>query len=111
MTQKTFRCIAVDMGAASIRIILGTITNGRLTYEEKHRFNNEISTINGHESWNIELITSEIKKGIQQALTATEGLVQSIAVDSWGVDFVMLDTDGNLLDDPVAYRDARTRGM
>jgi rhamnulokinase len=111
MTQTTFRCIAVDMGAASIRIMLGTITNGRLTYEEKHRFNNEISTIDGHERWNINLITSEIKKGIQQALTAAEGAVESIAVDSWGVDFVLLDKQGNLLDEPVAYRDARTKGM
>jgi rhamnulokinase len=111
MTQKTFRCIAVDMGAASIRIMLGSIANGRLTYEEKHRFNNEISTIDGHERWNIELITSEIKRGIQQALTTADGPVQSIAVDSWGVDFVLLDKQGNLLDNPVAYRDARTKGM
>jgi rhamnulokinase len=111
MTQKTFNCIAVDMGAASIRIMLGTIANGRLTYEEKHRFNNEISTLNGHERWNINLITSEIKKGIQQALTNADGTVQSIAVDSWGVDFVLLDKQGRLLDDPVAYRDARTKGM
>jgi rhamnulokinase len=111
MTQKNFRCIAVDMGAASIRIMLGSIANGRLTYEEKHRFNNEIITINGHERWNINLITREIKKGIQQALTTADGPVQSIAVDSWGVDFVLLDKQGNLLDEPVAYRDARTRGM
>lgn len=99
------------MGAASIRIMLGTFTDGHLTYEEKHRFSNEIKTINGHERWNIELITKEIKKGIQQALTTADGSVQSIAVDSWGVDFVLLDADGNLLDDPVAYRDARTKGM
>jgi rhamnulokinase len=111
MRQETFRCIAVDMGAASIRIMLGTIAGGRLTYEEKHRFNNEISTIDGHERWNIGLITSEIKKGIALALTAAGGPVQSIAVDSWGVDFVLLDKEGNLLDEPVAYRDARTKGM
>jgi rhamnulokinase len=111
MTQKTFRCIAVDMGAASIRIMLGTIANGRLTYEEKHRFNNEITTVDGHERWNIELITNEIKKGIRQALNTADGPVKSIAVDSWGVDFVLLDKEGNLLDDPVAYRDARTKGM
>ncbi len=111
MTQNTFRCIAVDMGAASIRIMLGTIANGRLTYEEKHRFNNEIRTIDGHERWNIDLITSEIKKGIQQAVSTADGHVESIAVDSWGVDFVLLDKTGNLLDEPVAYRDARTKGM
>ncbi len=99
------------MGAASIRIMLGTISNGRLTYEEKHRFNNEIKTIDGHERWNIELISTEIKKGIDLTLAGSPGTVQSIAVDSWGVDFVMLDTDGNLLDEPVAYRDARTKGM
>jgi len=54
MTEKTFRCIAVDMGAASIRIMLGSIANGRLTYEEKHRFNNEIITINGEDSLTID---------------------------------------------------------
>src|SRR6056297_4201467 len=81
MTQKTFNCIAVDMGAASIRIMQGTIAKGRLTYEEKHRFNNEIKTVDGHERWNIDLITTEIKKGIALALAESPNPVQSIAVD------------------------------
>jgi rhamnulokinase len=111
MMTESFNCIAVDMGASSIRIMLGSISKGILSYQEKHRFKNEIIEHDGFERWDIEKITNEISLGIKKIIENSTELISSIGVDSWGVDFVLLDEKGNLLDLPVAYRDKRTNGM
>lgn len=106
-----FTCIAVDMGAGSIRVMLGFIDNKGISYSEVHRITNEIVEIDGSDRWEMDKINSEIKKGISKAIKLSSSPPQSIGVDSWGVDFVHLDKEGNLLDIPVAYRDKRTEGM
>ncbi len=111
MLHEDFACIAVDMGAGSIRIMLGVIGKGGVFYQEIHRFQNEIVHRDGHDCWNMEKIEQEIKTGIQMAIDRSEGTITSVGVDSWGVDFVLLDGSGSLVEPPVAYRDKRTEGM
>ncbi len=101
--------IAIDMGAGSIRIMLGTIGD-KLKMEEVHRFENKPIEDSGQIFWNLPLIEEEIAFGIKKALSRSDIKVDSVSTDSWGVDFVLLKNDvpQGL---PVAYRDARTEGM
>ena len=109
--RDDFSCIAVDMGAGSIRVMLAIIGEDGLEIEEIHRFNNEIRIEGGRDTWDMELITREIRSGIAMAVTASGNTPESIGVECWGADFVLLDRNGDLLDTPVAYRDKRTEGM
>ena len=109
--QEDFTCIAVDMGAGSIRVMLGVIDKNGLTYREIHRITNEILEIDGHDRWEMERIAREIRDGIRKAIEGSPNMPVSIGVDSWGVDFVLLDEQGELVETPVAYRDSRTEGM
>jgi rhamnulokinase len=106
-----FRCLAVDMGAGSIRVLLGSVSAENIELQEIHRFKNEIKIIENHDRWDIQYIVNEIFTGIKKGLEICGDQIQSIGVDSWGVDFVLLDEDDNLLEIPIAYRDARTNGM
>ena len=99
------------MGAASIRIMLGTVRENYVSYEEISRFKNEIRVIGGHERWDVEHFVNEINAAIGIILARKDVRISSIGIDSWGVDFVLLDKEANLLDIPVAYRDSRTRTM
>ncbi len=108
--SSIFKCVAVDMGASNIRIMLGSITNTDIEYREIYRFANNISEKDGHERWDIELILREIIKGLNLATSESEG-IGSIGVDGWGVDFAVLDASGKLAEWPVSYRDKRTAGM
>ena len=110
-TQKNFHCIAVDMGAGSIRVMLGMIDREGIYYKEVHRMTNEIVQINGHDRWEIHRMISEIKVGIGKAIESSSFSPSSIGVDAWGVDFVLLNDQGELVDMPVAYRDTRTEAM
>ena len=109
--KSPFHCIAIDMGAATIRVLLGTIENSRIQYEEVYRFKNEIKFIDGHDRWDVDFILEHIITGINIAIEKSNNSVESLGIDSWGVDFTMLDEKGNLLETPVAYRDSRTSGM
>jgi len=106
-----FSCIAVDMGAGSIRVMLGTISGNLIALKEVSRIDNEIQNIHGRDIWDIDRIVREIRKGILRAIEASEDSPLSIGVESWGVDYVLLDEHGELTDTPVAYRDKRTEGM
>jgi len=108
--SSIFNCVAVDMGASNIRIMLGSITSTDIEYREIYRFANNILEKDGHERWDIELILSEIIKGLNLATNELEG-ISSIGVDGWGVDFAVLDASGALIEWPVSYRDKRTAGM
>ncbi len=109
--EKVYHCIAIDMGASSIRIMLGDIGPRSLQCREVHRFPNEIMVREGHQRWDTDRIATEIVRGIRKAVDTSEGPVDSLGVDAWGVDFALLDASGNLVDIPVAYRDKRTEGM
>ncbi len=103
--------IAVDLGAESGRVMLGTIADGVLGLSEAHRFANGPVEQNGTLRWDFDRLLSEIKTGIGLAVKQAEGPVHGIAVDSWGVDFGLIGADGELLEAPYHYRDSRTNGM
>jgi rhamnulokinase len=108
--MKKNYCLSVDIGASSGRLILGDLNNGKLNLEEIHRFDNSIIEKNGHFCWDIDALFSEIKAGIQKC---NEIGIQpvSIGIDTWAVDFVLLDEKDQPLTDAVSYRDPRTDGM
>ncbi len=108
MAEK--RMLAIDLGASSGRGIVGTFDGARLTLKENHRFSNDPVIVNGRMHWDILRIFHEIKQSI--AKTVLEGdNVSSIGIDTWGVDYALLDKSGRMLANPVHYRDTRTRDV
>jgi rhamnulokinase len=101
---------AVDLGAESGRVVLGHFDGSRLTLEEVHRFANAPRESDGHLRWNFHAIVEEISTGLDK-LAAGEQAIDSVGVDTWGLDYGYLGATGELLDDPIAYRDGRTDGM
>lgn len=102
--------IAVDLGAESGRVMLGTVVGKKLSLVECHRFSNGPVEEDGLR-WDFARLMGEIKQGIGKAIKMNDGQVAGIAVDSWGVDFGLLDAQGQLLEKPFHYRDGRTNGM
>lgn len=97
--------LAIDIGASSGRHIVGWMENGEIRTKEVYRFPNAITDQNGHLVWDTESLVSHVKKGILEAQMAYP--VESMAVDTWGVDYVLMKGDKEVL--PVyAYRDSRT---
>ncbi|MHC4693349.1 MAG: rhamnulokinase [Planctomycetota bacterium] len=107
---ETKKYIAVDLGAESGRVMLGSISADKLALEEVHRFSNGPTEEAGTLRWDFERLLSEIKNGIVKAIKQA-GDVSGIGVDSWGVDFGLLDADGELIEKPYHYRDSRTNEM
>jgi rhamnulokinase len=105
------RYIAVDLGAESGRVMLGVVSADKLQIEEIHRFSNGPIEQDGSLRWDFERLVSEIKTGIGKAAKQAGGEVAGIGVDSWGVDFGLLDEKGKLIENPYHYRDSRTNGM
>lgn len=103
--------IAIDLGASSGRVMLGNIDGHKLSIEECYRFPNEPIEQDGTLRWDFKRIFSEIKKGISAAVKKSGGNIESIGVDSWGVDFGLIDKAGQLIENPYHYRDSRTDGM
>ncbi len=102
--------VAVDIGASSGRLILGCLENGLLMLEEIHRFKNEIHKNGGHFCWNLHALFQEIITGLKKC--GERGIQpDSIGIDTWAVDFVLLDENDQCLTDAVSYRDPRTDGM
>ena len=104
------RYIAVDLGAESGRVMLGTVSADKLRLEEIHRFINGPIEQNGSLRWDFPRLISEVKTGIGKAVKESPHIA-GIGVDSWGVDFGLLDDNGNLVENPWHYRDGRTNGM
>ena len=109
MSNKVYY-LAVDIGATSGRVMLGTLKNGKIATEELHRFSNGAVRRNGHLCWEVDRLFLEIKKGMRKC-TEMGISPKSISVDCFGVDFVLLDKDGNIVGDTVSYRDNRTAGL
>lgn len=101
---------AVDLGATSGRTIIGAMHSGRIELEELTRFDNNLIETGGHFYWDIYALYNEIIKGLKLA-AQRELPIQSIGIDTWGVDFVCVGADGALLRNPLAYRDPHTFGM
>ena len=103
------RVLAFDFGASSGRAMIGTVEGGRLNVSEIHRFSNDPVRIKETTYWDVFRLWYEIKEGIRRSLR--EGKIDAIGIDTWGVDFALLDQSGELLAAPVHYRDERTVGM
>ncbi len=104
--------IAVDLGAQSGRVVIGTLRDqARLEIKEVRRFANEMVKVNGHLHWDIHRLFSEIKKGLELCGRQHDDPIASIGIDAWGVDFVLTDRLGKFIGLPYAYRDCRTNGM
>ena len=105
--------IAVDLGAGSGRVFLAGIEPGEMLFQEVRRFHYPPAERDGHLRWDFSKIFEEIKIGLREAGQRAGELgrpVRSIGVDSWAVDYGLLDADGRLIADPICYRDDRTSG-
>ncbi len=105
----TKRVLAFDFGASSGRAIIGCFDGEKITLEEVHRFSNDPVSVGGTVYWDVLRLFYEIKQGIVKAKIA--GGFDSIGIDTWGVDFGLIDSEGKLMENPVHYRDARTVGL
>lgn len=105
----TKRVLAFDFGASSGRAIIGCFDGDKITLEEVHRFSNDPVSVGGTVYWDVLRLFYEIKQGIIKAKIA--GGFDSIGIDTWGVDFGLIDSEGKLIENPVHYRDARTVGL
>lgn len=103
--------IAVDLGAGSGRVFLAGLSEGEFLLEQTHRFHYPPRRVDGHLRWDIQHIWAEIKTGLAAAAKRASELqrpIHSIGVDSWAVDYGLLDANGNIIEDPICYRDERT---
>lgn len=102
--------LAIDIGASSGRHMLASMKDGKMQLEEVYRFPNGMDDKNGTLCWNVERLFTEIKNGLKKCKEIGK-LPVSMAIDTWGVDYVLLDKDDRILGDTVGYRDSRTEGM
>ena len=101
------KVISIDIGATSGRVMVVEHNNGRLAYEEIHRFKNR-TYLNGlFLHWDFKLLLGNIIEGIKKAL-ALHNDIESIGIDTFGVDYGILDKNGKLIDDPLCYRDTHS---
>ena len=102
--------LAIDIGASSGRHILGHVDNGKIVLEEMYRFDNLQVHKNGHDCWDMENLWNGIIGGLK-ACGAAGKIPATIGIDTWGVDYVLLDEEDEVLGDAVAYRDSRNEEM
>ncbi|MBO7178379.1 MAG: rhamnulokinase [Clostridia bacterium] len=102
--------LAIDIGASSGRHILGHLEDGKVILEEIYRFENSLELYNDSSVWNVEKLFSHILDGLKTAKTLGK-IPSSVAIDTWGVDYVLLDADGKEISPCVSYRDCRTAGV
>lgn len=102
--------LAVDIGASSGRHMLASMKDGKMQLEEVYRFPNGMDNRNGTLCWDVERLFTEIKNGLKKCKEIGK-IPVSMGIDTWGVDYVLLDKDDKILGDTVGYRDSRTEGM
>ena len=103
------KVLAIDLGASSGRAVVGMYDGEIVTLEEIHRFPNDPVTVGDTMYWDVLRLYHEIKQSLVKAKAHPE--IESVAIDTWGVDFGLIGADGRLLENPVHYRDKRTEGM
>lgn len=109
--MSTINFVAVDLGASSGRLVVGRWDGNAFFLEELHRFANAGIRAGGSIYWDVLRLWSEIKAGLAKYAARYEAAPSGISVDSWGVDFALLDASGRLLGNPHQYRDPRTDGI
>ncbi|MGN0304582.1 MAG: rhamnulokinase [Lachnospiraceae bacterium] len=102
--------LAIDIGASSGRHILGTIDNHKIILEEVYRFANGMDSVEGSLCWDVERLFKEILAGMKRCKEIGK-IPVSVGIDTWGVDFVLLDKEDKIIGKAVGYRDHRTEGM
>ena len=103
-------CAAIDLGASSGRIAVGSLDLGSLVIQEVHRFKHEAKVFaDGGLHWEWSKIVDEVKTGLLKAQELGE--IISVGIDTWAVDYGLLDSQGNLIEEPYCYRDSRTDGL
>ncbi len=102
--------LAIDIGASSGRHILGSIENGKIQLEEVYRFPNGMKEVDGSLCWDIEQLFVEIKQGLKKCKELGK-IPSCMGIDTWAVDYVLLDKDNQVLGKTYGYRDKRTKGM
>jgi len=107
---KTLNLLGFDFGASSGRAMLGTLKDGKLDIKEIHRFSNDPVMLCGRFVWDVPRLVYEMKQALLK-LSHMDVQVDAIGIDTWGVDYGLLDKNGHLLGLPVNYRDDRTLGM
>jgi rhamnulokinase len=110
-SSKSIFCAAVDLGATSGRVMLGTWAKNRLTLKEVHRFPNALRSAGGHDYWDIPGLWTEVQAGLRAAAAALPkgAALASVGVDTWGVDYVLTNDAGRIVFPTHAYRDSRTQ--
>jgi rhamnulokinase len=108
---KTRNFLAFDLGAESGRAVIGRFDGERLTLKEVHRFPNGPVCVLGSLHWDVLRLFDELKYGLAKLINEYGHELASLGLDTWGVDFALLDRHGLLLGNPYHYRDARTDGM
>jgi len=111
MTAQGLDFLAVDLGASNGRLINGTWDGRQFHLHEVHRFPNGPVHVLGHLHWDVLHMWQEIQHGLQRYTSTSSNPLVSVGVDTWGVDFALLDRSGHLIGNPYHYRDARTDGM
>ena len=109
--SKIYKFLAFDFGASSGRAMLAKFDGNKIELEEKHRFSNDPVNINGSLYWDVLRLFYEIRQGILNCVHTGDGDIDSIGIDTWGVDYGLLDKNDKLLSNPYHYRDTRTDGM
>jgi rhamnulokinase len=109
--MSVYKFIAVDLGAGSGRVIVGILENEKINIEEIHRFPNKQISKKGSLFWNIPDLFKEIKTGFSLAVRRGHKNIESIGIDTWGVDFGFIGNNDQLLELPYTYRDSRTDGI
>ena len=109
MAVKTY--LAIDQGAESGRGILGRFDGKCLTIKEIYRYPNSMVKVHGHYYWDVLYLYTEIKKTMSICANQYTGHLDGIGIDNWGVDFGLLDKNGELLGFPYAYRDPKNNSM
>ncbi len=102
--------LAIDIGASSGRHILGHVKDGRMALEEVYRFPNGMKPVDGQLCWDVEELFSHIKAGMKRCKELGK-IPASLGIDTWAVDYVLLDEKDNIVGNTVGYRDGRTKGM
>ena len=108
--MKKLNMLAIDLGASSGRGIIGGFDGDKLTLRENHRFSNDPVTVGKHFRWDIMRILHEIKQSIRETKLSGDDIA-GFGIDTWGVDYGLIDKHGEMLSNPFHYRDARTAGM
>ena len=109
--KDVYRFLAFDLGAESGRAVLATLSGGKIALEEIHRFRTEGLIMLGRRQWDLARIYEEMIAGLAKCAREHTADIDAIAIDTWGVDFGLLDSEGHVLANPVHYRDKRTEGM